>query len=530
LQRARQAELFRHRNIAEVHAVGETQGTYFSVGQWLDGMTLERYVQRHGSMPTVYALRLLIPCAQALAAAHRAGILHGDVRPSNIFVCSPTRGEGERACVQNFGYGMLAPVSAQAVRSRDESWREFHYVPPEALQGMQAGVRGDIFAFGMTLYRVLVGTPPANLHELSAGGTGQLRALMVQRIAPAVAEVIARATAQRAIERYDSLEELADDLAEHLRTRDSLEVLRRSPTRETQREMVAVPAADSAERARLRSAVTAPGLWHAPEASASAQSSAPRTQLATTRTDVAIRRDVAMRTERPARLERQHTAPPPLPERWVEQAHTYSWIKLASEISAIDRLSDDDYYDAGRSYARPAKSWYRLMTRGVAYVCVCAGLIVGLGYTADLAARSRVDPVDHATGALGAEPNLVRPAPYDRLERMPSTLAATSAVKTEQPPSAAATNVPTAAQSDAPAAIRPAQRPAPLVSAAPSTAVVSPAAPQLQPAVSAIKAVVPAVPALATPKPTVAPGAQLTADDVRPRDPATALDRMDLLE
>ncbi|MEY4575941.1 MAG: hypothetical protein RL701_644 [Pseudomonadota bacterium] len=220
LRRAHEAELFQHRNVVEVYAVEESQGTFFSVTEWLDGTTLERYLQRHGTLALADALQLLVPCMDALAIAHEAGIVHGDLRPSNFFLCRATKYERDRARLMNFGFGTWAdhPVMLQ----RSATWPMQQYISPEELQGEALCERTDIYAFGVLLYRVLTGALPfnaANATELEAeiiAGRFTPISRRAQHIPREIAEVVERAIGAAPNQRFASLRDMMNVLARHV--------------------------------------------------------------------------------------------------------------------------------------------------------------------------------------------------------------------------------------------------------------------------------------------------------------------------
>ncbi|MEY4576441.1 MAG: hypothetical protein RL701_1144 [Pseudomonadota bacterium] len=220
MERARAAKLFEHRHIVEVFAVSELEGTYFAVTEWLEGTTLERFLHRLGTLSLPQALELLLPCMDAVAAAHEAGIVHGDLRPANIFVCRETTFEAECARVQNFEFGSFATQQADGA---DVFWRvpgrnhrdTLQYVPPEILQGQALDARSDVYAFGVLLYRALSGVLPFSASDSSDLALEIVRGAQIpfteraSELAPRVANVVDRAMATNPVHRYANMREMA---------------------------------------------------------------------------------------------------------------------------------------------------------------------------------------------------------------------------------------------------------------------------------------------------------------------------------
>ncbi len=156
LEEARTVARLDHPGIVAVHEVGETaDGQGFIVMAYCEGETLaERLAERAGASPLPIAEGLTVArqVAEALAAAHRAGVVHCDVKPSNIIL-----GEGGRVTVVDFGI---------AGRGRDGSplWAPrvgtLPYMAPEQLDGDDVDARADVWSLGVVLYEMLAGERP----------------------------------------------------------------------------------------------------------------------------------------------------------------------------------------------------------------------------------------------------------------------------------------------------------------------------------------------------------------------------------
>lgn len=365
IHRAHAAELFRDRRIVELYGVREHEGTYFAITEWLEGHSLERYLRERGALPADHALRLLTPCVQALAGAHRAGIIHGDVHPSNIFVCNPSRGKEELARLQNFGYGELF-ARAQYAKLRGEPLRPN---PPDTAASAQA----DIHAFGVMLYRALTG--PAS----GPSGDSARSIIVSQRathIPPDVAVIVARALAVQPSERYPSFDDLAEDLARYSRTADMPSALRRRNVQVTVREIPAVTQEDI-QRQQLQRP-TDPGGWQPSSVDAAYA--------------VVVGAAASSGT-------RALAAPPPLQIQPARDARAdvgqYTWVRHASEIAAIDCLSTSDDAEEPRS----SDGW---LPRWVGHVSVGIALLVCIAAAVQVVARART-PISTRSAAHSRE-------------------------------------------------------------------------------------------------------------------------------
>jgi Tol biopolymer transport system component/tRNA A-37 threonylcarbamoyl transferase component Bud32 len=166
VQEAKTASALNHPHIITIHEIDEAGGLTFIAMEYIDGRTLEQLIPSRG-MRFTQALRYAVPAADALAAAHAIGIVHRDVKPSNIMVSA--KGVVK---VLDFGLAKLtsrgAPVSADdatvTVTARETETGSVlgtvAYMSPEQAQGKTIDARSDVFSFGVMLYEMLTGRRP----------------------------------------------------------------------------------------------------------------------------------------------------------------------------------------------------------------------------------------------------------------------------------------------------------------------------------------------------------------------------------
>jgi serine/threonine protein kinase len=430
MRRARRAHLFQDRKIVEVLFVHEDRGRFFAVTEWLEGLTLDRYIEQHGPIACERALSLLTPCAQALATAHRAGIVHGAVHARNIFVCNAIGSEPEHARVQNFGYGNLF-ARAEFSKHREQRDAEPRATVPEAPPDERSALAADLHGFGVMLYQVLVG-PSASGKDTGAAAVDSTLAQRGQHIPPAVVDIIARALAVQPTERYASFDEMAKDLAQQLQTRSAASTKRRKGSlHATLRWTPAVPK-DVTERATIPLGATAPGGWF-PSSSPS-----PNHNVSQRDREAEYGGSAVARMGRSASITSEPTAAlPPPAQRGVDAARSYTWVIPASEIEAIEWLPTDSGLENERSHTASSQSRYWLLPRWVGHVGLCVSLLAGVAVAIELVARARSESTERPAYAAQPGRDSALPARQGRVGLVPATLTAIPPVVLNQPPSAA---------------------------------------------------------------------------------------------
>lgn len=205
-----------HPAIVQLYDVGiNEQGTPFLVMEYVAGTTLEEHLKSH-SLTLQRACAWAADLARAMALAHRAGIIHGDIKTGNIFVTPE-----EKVKLGDFGIAQLATQVSGSERVKGTP----AYLAPEQILGASQDQRSDQFSFGIVFYELLTGARPFNGNTVGAVCSEILYAEPVPpskrnpAVPPELDRVIARCLAKNPLERFDSFQQLITFLYPYTRAR-----------------------------------------------------------------------------------------------------------------------------------------------------------------------------------------------------------------------------------------------------------------------------------------------------------------------
>lgn len=152
-----------HPNVVAVYDQGRHQGLPYLVMEFVQGRTLRDLLSQRGRLTPVEALAILEQMLAAIAAAHRAGLVHRDVKPENVLVAeAPSGGSADLvdAVVKVADFGLARAIEASTVDDSGQLMATVAYVAPELVQTGQADARTDVYSAGIVLFEMLTGRVP----------------------------------------------------------------------------------------------------------------------------------------------------------------------------------------------------------------------------------------------------------------------------------------------------------------------------------------------------------------------------------
>lgn len=210
-QEARAVAKLSNPNVVAVIDAGEDQGRPYIVLEYVQGETLKQRVARVGALDATEALAYGLEVAQGLGVAHERNMVHRDVKPQNVLIDSTGR-------AKLTDFGIARELNDEGVTSTGKVIGTTDYVAPEQAMGKDVDPRSDIYSLGIVLYEMLTGDVPFEADNQIGVAMKHVNEELpdVQSIRPdisaASARVVDRATTKSPDDRYQSIQEMAEDL------------------------------------------------------------------------------------------------------------------------------------------------------------------------------------------------------------------------------------------------------------------------------------------------------------------------------
>jgi beta-lactam-binding protein with PASTA domain/tRNA A-37 threonylcarbamoyl transferase component Bud32 len=219
-------------HVVGVYDTGSDDGVHYIVMEYVEARTLADYLAGGGRIMPERAVELAESVCEALAVAHAAGIVHRDIKPANIMVS-----RDGRVKVTDFGIARLT-TSADTVAQTAAVLGTASYLSPEQAQGQPVDRRSDLYSLGAVMYEMVTGRPPFTGESAVAVASKHVLeqpdppSTLNPDVSPELDAVIMKALAKNPANRYQSAEEMREDL-ERVRTGRPVEATPLLPASET---------------------------------------------------------------------------------------------------------------------------------------------------------------------------------------------------------------------------------------------------------------------------------------------------------
>ena len=208
---ANAASSLRHPNIVEMYDVGEDDGKYFIVMEYVDGKTLKSLIKKRGALNLNEAIDIMLQLTSGIACAHDSYIIHRDIKPQNVMIL-----EDGRVKITDFGIAMA--LNSNELTQTNSVMGSVHYLPPEQASGNGSTIKSDIYSLGILMFELLTGKVPfkgENAVEIAIKHMkDQIPSVceINNSIPQSVENIILKACAKNPKNRYDSVSEMYEDL------------------------------------------------------------------------------------------------------------------------------------------------------------------------------------------------------------------------------------------------------------------------------------------------------------------------------
>ncbi|WP_026566420.1 Stk1 family PASTA domain-containing Ser/Thr kinase [Bacillus sp. UNC41MFS5] len=208
---AQSATSLTHPNIVSIYDVGEEDSLYYIVMEYVNGQTLKQYINQHSSLRVEKALDIMMQLTSAISHAHQNHIIHRDIKPHNILI-------DRNGNVKITDFGIAMALSATSITQTNSVLGSVHYLSPEQARGGMANRKSDIYSLGIVMFEILTGRLPFSGESAVSIALKHLQSETpsVRRwnsnIPQSVENIVLKATAKDPFHRYNSVDEMEEDI------------------------------------------------------------------------------------------------------------------------------------------------------------------------------------------------------------------------------------------------------------------------------------------------------------------------------
>ena len=198
-------------NIVEVYDVGEDDGKYFIVMEYVQGLTLKQLIKKRGSLTLPEVVDIMLQLTSAVAHAHESYIIHRDIKPQNVIILEDGR-------VKIMDFGIAVALNAGEFTQTNSVMGTVYYIPPEQANGGAATIKSDIYSLGILMYELVTGHVPFkgdNPVEVAIKHMNEPIPSICEydpEMPQSIENIILRASAKNPRNRYESAWEMHEDL------------------------------------------------------------------------------------------------------------------------------------------------------------------------------------------------------------------------------------------------------------------------------------------------------------------------------
>lgn len=205
------ASSLNHPNIVEMYDVGEDDGKYFIVMEYVEGKTLKSLIKRRGALTLPEVIDIMLQLTSGIAHAHDSYIIHRDIKPQNVLIL-------EDGTVKITDFGIAMALNSNELTQTNSVMGSVHYLPPEQANGTGATIKSDIYSLGILMFELLTGKIPFKGDNAVEIAIKQMKDRIPSvcevnpEIPQSIENVILKACAKNPKNRYNSALEMHEDI------------------------------------------------------------------------------------------------------------------------------------------------------------------------------------------------------------------------------------------------------------------------------------------------------------------------------
>ena len=200
-----------HPNIVEMYDVGEDDGKYYIVMEYVEGKTLKSLIKKRGGLTLPEVIDIMTQLTSAIACAHDSNIIHRDIKPQNVLI-------KEDGIVKITDFGIAMALNSNELTQTNSVMGSVHYLPPEQANGKGATLKSDIYSLGIVMFELLTGQLPFKGDNAVEIAIKQMKNQIpsvcnINSLIPqSVENIILKACAKNPKNRYNNVVEMYNDI------------------------------------------------------------------------------------------------------------------------------------------------------------------------------------------------------------------------------------------------------------------------------------------------------------------------------
>ena len=200
-----------HPNIVEMYDVGEDNGNYYIVMEYVEGRTLKQLLKKRGTLTVSEVIDIMLQLTDGIAHAHDSYIIHRDLKPQNIMI-------SDDGAIKITDFGIAMALNSTQLTQTNSVMGSVHYLPPEQASGKGSTTKSDIYSMGIMLFELLTGKLPFKGDNAVEIALKHMKDEIpsVRKINPnipqSVENIVLKSTAKNPKNRYDDVKQMYNDL------------------------------------------------------------------------------------------------------------------------------------------------------------------------------------------------------------------------------------------------------------------------------------------------------------------------------